>query len=98
MRGVAMNGSLVRMRVARWGAALLLLLLATLASPAARAQGHYRYFPATGHYSRGAFCWFWESHVALYNFGFPITEEYIRKSDGRLVQYYERARFELAGV
>jgi hypothetical protein len=93
-----MNSSHVRTRAMRWSAALLLILLAATAIPAARAQANFRYFTETGHYLHGAFRYFWESHGALWNFGYPITEEYIRKSDGRLVQYFERARFELAGA
>ncbi|HKF94617.1 MAG TPA: hypothetical protein VKB96_08450, partial [Gammaproteobacteria bacterium] len=77
---------------------LLLVLLTASSIPAASAQGDARYFGETSHYLRGAFRYFWESHGGLANFGFPITEEYIRKSDGRIVQYFERARFELAGV
>jgi hypothetical protein len=77
---------------------LLLILLTATAIPAASAQGDARYFGETSHYLRGAFRYFWESHGGLATFGFPITEEYIRKSDGRIVQYFERARFELAGV
>jgi hypothetical protein len=93
-----MNGSQLRRRAVRWSMALLLILLTATAIPAASAQGDARYFGETSHYLRGAFRYFWESHGGLANFGFPITEEYIRKSDGRIVQYFERARFELAGV
>jgi hypothetical protein len=78
--------------------ALLLIVLTATSIPAASAQGDVRYFGETSHYLRGAFRYFWENHGGLANFGFPITEEYIRKSDGRIVQYFERARFELAGV
>jgi hypothetical protein len=54
-----------------------------------------RYFGESGHYLRGALRYFWESRGGLANFGYPVTEEFIRKSDGRIVQYFERARFEL---
>lgn len=54
-----------------------------------------RYFSQTGHYLRGAFRSFWERNGNTQIFGLPITEEYIRRSDGKLVQYFERARFEL---
>jgi hypothetical protein len=70
----------------------LALLLGGL--PAARAQDA-RYFPETGHTLRGQFRSFWEQNGALATFGFPITEEYAG-SNGRLVQWFERARFELA--
>ncbi|MBK9715686.1 MAG: hypothetical protein IPO81_31055 [Kouleothrix sp.] len=90
-----MNASLARRRVLRWTAVLLLLLLPATIVPAAGAQGDVRYFGETGHFLRGAFRSFWESRGGLSNFGFPVTEEFIRKSDGRIVQYFERARFEL---
>lgn len=54
-----------------------------------------RYFPQTGHYAKGAFLSFWERNGGVRIFGLPITEEYYRRSDGKVIQYYERARFEL---
>ena len=63
--------------------------------PAASAQTSVRYFSQTGHYLRGAFRAFWERSGGVAIFGYPITEEYYRRSDGRIVQYFERARFEL---
>ncbi|MCG8350717.1 MAG: hypothetical protein MI924_23350 [Chloroflexales bacterium] len=62
------------------------------------AQVRIAYFSQTGHYLRGAFLAFWERRGGVSIFGLPITEEYIRRSDGKLVQYFERARFELRGV
>lgn len=53
------------------------------------------YVPQTGHYLRGAFRSLWEARGGVEIFGYPITEEYIRKSDGKLVQFFERSRFEL---
>src|SRR4029453_3402028 len=97
MRGVAMNDSQMRRRVVRWSMVLLLIMLTASAIPAASAQGDARYFGETSHYLRGAFRYFWESRGGVANFGFPITEEYVRKSDGRIVQYFERAPFGLAG-
>lgn len=86
-------------RWARWGHALagaitLALALAS-AAPAAQAQADVRYFSQTGHYMRGAFRYFWEANGGLATFGYPVTEEYRRASDGRVVQFFERARFEL---
>jgi hypothetical protein len=64
-------------------------------TPAAR-DG--RVFPETGHALRGAFRAFWESNGGLARFGYPLTEEIVEPEDGhgrpRLVQYFERARFE----
>jgi hypothetical protein len=75
--------------------ALALLLLSVLPCTPAAAQEDVIYIPETGHYLRGQFRAFWESRGGVGIFGFPITEEYVRQSDGRIVQYFERARFEL---
>ncbi len=85
--------------VGRWCAALLVMLLALGALPAAptAAQSDLRYFGETGHYLRGAFRQYWERNGGLERFGYPITEEYFR-SDGRIVQWFQRARFELAST
>lgn len=56
------------------------------------------YFPKTGHTLRGVFLSYWRTHGGLSVFGYPISEEFIERSeDGReaLVQYFERHRFEL---
>ena len=42
---------------------------------------------------RYGFYQFWEAHGGLFIFGYPITDEITE--DGRTVQYFERARFEL---
>ncbi len=56
------------------------------------------YFPETGHYLLSAFRLYWQSHGALAQFGYPLTEEFLERnpSDGQLytVQYFERNRFE----
>jgi hypothetical protein len=83
------------MRMVRWCLGLLLLVLSATALPTARAQNQPRYFQATGHYLRGAFRSFWERRGGLTSFGYPLTEEYYRQADGRIIQYFERARFEL---
>jgi hypothetical protein len=56
------------------------------------------YFPQTGHFLKGAFRSYWERKGREATFGYPVTEEFIRKSDGKLVQYFERARLELRVV
>jgi spore germination protein len=57
------------------------------------------YFPQVQHTLEGTFLKYWQEHGGLAQFGFPISESMIEKSavDGRtyLVQYMERARFEL---
>jgi hypothetical protein len=52
------------------------------------------YFPETGHHlsNRSGFLDFWRANGQLQIFGYPITEEFVE--DGRIVQYFERARFE----
>jgi hypothetical protein len=83
----------------RWPLVLLALLVALGATaPTTRAQSDVVYFPETGHYLRGAFLSFWQTRGDVYIFGLPITEEYVRQSDGRIVQYFEKARFELLVV
>ncbi|NTU81969.1 MAG: lamin tail domain-containing protein [Chloroflexales bacterium] len=71
----------------------LAVLLAAL--PAAHAQSDVRLFPETGHALGGAFRVFWEANGAVETFGYPISEE-LTAADGRLMQWFERARFELA--
>lgn len=74
--------------------------VAPLAPPsqAAQAQGEVLYIPETGHTLRGAFLYFWRTNGGplgnVYTFGYPITEEYRDPATGRIVQYFERARFE----
>jgi hypothetical protein len=50
------------------------------------------YFPETGHTLRDPFLAFWEAQGGLEIYGLPITEPF--DQGGRMVQYFERARFE----
>ena len=56
------------------------------------------YFAETGHSLAGGFKHYWDAHGGLAQFGYPISEEVAEPSsaDGvaRVVQYFERARFE----
>jgi beta propeller repeat protein len=52
-----------------------------------------RYFPQTGHAISYGFKEFWEENGGMAVFGYPITREF--SENGRTVQYFERARFEL---
>lgn len=83
-------------------AALLLALFAlgslTLLAWPAGAATELLYVPQTGHYVKGVFRDFWDKSGGLPNFGYPITEEYIDPASGRVFQYFERARFERAGI
>jgi hypothetical protein len=51
------------------------------------------YFPATNHLIGTPFRTYWKNRGGLAIFGLPIGEAQLE--DGRLVQYFERARFEL---
>jgi hypothetical protein len=55
-------------------------------------------FPATGHSLRGSFYDYWQANGGLPRFGYPLTEEILEPDAAnnrpRVVQYFERARFE----
>jgi hypothetical protein len=75
------------------------ILAGVQGAPTARvpAEPGYRYFPETGHNVGPRFGAFWEANGGLPQFGFPLTEPFEQElEDGsiRLVQYFERARFE----
>src|SRR5688572_32280177 len=54
-----------------------------------------QYFPETGHNVRGDFLQFYSrANDPKLVFGYPITEQ-ITSRDGKTVQYFHRARFEL---
>src|SRR5687768_8308887 len=54
-----------------------------------------QFFPETGHHVRGDFLRFYSSVPdPTLVFGYPITEQ-ITSKDGKTVQYFQRARFEL---
>jgi hypothetical protein len=55
-------------------------------------EGRYRYFAQTGHFLRGRFLQYWESHGGTAILGLPITEALVQ--DGLTVQYLERVRLE----
>jgi hypothetical protein len=61
-------------------------------APPAIGVGRFRYFPETGHFLRGVFLTYWETHGATAVLGLPITEALVE--DGLTVQYLERARLE----
>src|SRR3954447_15796132 len=68
-----------------------------LASPLGQGTSHY--FPETRHTVQGKFWQYWQSHGALAQQGYPISDEFVEVSDlnGKpyTVQYFERAVFEL---
>ena len=74
---------------------LLLLLPLTVWGPAQAQPSDVLFFPETGHNVKGDFLRHYNS-VRDPNlvFGYPITEQ-ITSKDGKTVQYFQRARFEL---
>lgn len=81
----------------RWAWTLVLLavmLLAAAAPASTQAQGKV-YFPQTGHFVGGAFRSYWERNGGVEIFGYPLSEEFVQNRDGRVAQWFERARFEL---
>ena len=84
-------------KTSRWLAviAAIYLLFTSWGSVQAQASD-VEYFAQTGHYVRGDFLRFYRgipNPTLLY--GYPLTEQFTSK-DGKLVQYFQRARFERA--
>ncbi|HUE98418.1 MAG TPA: hypothetical protein VMN99_04130 [Anaerolineales bacterium] len=74
---------------------LVLAILLTEWGSAGAQSADVQFFPETGHHVRGDFLRFYESVPdPKLVFGYPITEQ-ITSKDGRTVQYFQRARFEL---
>jgi phage baseplate assembly protein gpV len=73
----------------------LFLLLGHLGTAKAQ-SADVQYFPETGHFVKGAFLQFYNAAKdPKLVYGYPITEQ-ITARDGKTVQYFQRARFELA--
>ncbi len=81
----------------RFTALFLILILLLVPRGSAKAQGadNVQHFPETGHNVKGEFLRFYKTagNPSLV-FGYPITEQ-ITSNDGKVVQYFQRARFEL---
>lgn len=81
-----------------WRVSLPLLFLIILLTPGKTVWAQstdVQYFPETGHSIRGDFLRFYNSvREPRLVFGYPITEQ-ITSKDGKTVQYFQRARFEL---
>lgn len=59
------------------------------------AQSNQLYFPETGHTVSGEFLQFYEKPIdPLLIYGYPITESFQDPTFGRIVQYFQNARFE----
>ncbi len=77
---------------------LILAISMTLrVQPAVAAERQF--FPQTGHTISGPFLAYWQAHDGLAIFGYPIgeaqTERDTFRSRNALIQWFERARFEL---
>ena len=71
-----------------------LLMLANWGTVSAQ-SADVLYFPETGHYVKGTFLQFYTAAKdPKLVYGYPITEQ-ITARDGKTVQYFQRARFEL---
>ncbi len=80
----------------------LILMISVLLAPLgeANAQGseNAEYFPETGHSIKEPFLQFYKSATnPELIYGFPITEKFTSR-DGKVVQYFQHARFELSGT
>jgi hypothetical protein len=77
---------------------ILISLLWLGAHSSAQAQGtDVQFFAETGHSVKGLFLQFYKAAKdPLLYFGYPISEQMVSR-DGKAVQYFQRARFELVG-
>jgi len=74
---------------------LVLIILVTQWGMASAQSADVQFFPETGHSIKGDFLRFYKSiRDPKLVFGYPITEQ-ITSRDGKTVQYFQRARFEL---
>lgn len=74
---------------------LILAMLLTQWGTVNAQSADVQFFPETGHSVRGDFLRFYKSvQDPTLIFGYPITER-ITSKDGKTVQYFQRARFEL---
>mgnify|MGYP000061770143 CR=1 FL=1 len=74
---------------------LLLILPLTVWGPAEAQSADVLFFPETGHNVKGDFLRYYNSvRDPKLVFGYPITEQ-ITSKDGKTVQYFQQARFEL---
>ncbi len=77
------------------GVVLVLLLAVGTWIPAGAQDSNRQYFPETGHNLKDDFLRYYRGTPdALILFGYPISEAFTNR-DGRLTQYFQRARFEL---
>src|SRR5689334_19757852 len=81
-----------------WRVVALFFIVAILLTPwgsVSAQSADVQYFPETGHHVKGDFLRFYHrAPDPKLVFGYPITEQ-ITSRDGKTVQYFQRARFEL---
>src|SRR5689334_275399 len=81
-----------------WRVVALFFIVAILLTPwgsVSAQSADVQYFPETGHHVKGDFLRFYNrAPDPKLVFGYPITEQ-ITSRDGKTVQYFQRARFEL---
>jgi hypothetical protein len=74
---------------------LIVFILLTNWGPASAQSADVLFFPETGHNIKGEFLKFYNTAKdPKLVYGYPITEQ-ITSKDGKTVQYFQRARFEL---
>ncbi len=74
---------------------VLLIIIASVCQPVSADTSGSSWFPLTRHFVQGEFLKFYQSAPdPLTLFGYPITEAFTDQT-GRLIQYFQRARFEL---
>jgi hypothetical protein len=77
---------------------IVLISLLTTWGPAQAQSADVLYFAETGHFVKGAFLQFYNAAKdPKLVYGYPITEQ-ITARDGKTVQYFQRARFELTSA
>ena len=82
-------------KMRRFIVTILILAILLPIGGAAQAQTDVKYFSDTGHYLRGAFLQYYNAaNNPQLVYGSPITEQFVAR-DGKTVQYFHKARFEL---
>ena len=81
--------------IRRFIAVIFILAISLSAWGSVQAQADVQYFPESGHYIKGAFLQYYNAAKdPTLVYGYPITEQ-ITAKDGKTVQYFNKARFEL---
>jgi hypothetical protein len=90
---------LTRIRIALAVLLAFILLVVLTGGALAQTPPAEQFFPETGHTVKADFLNFYRStSEAQLLFGYPITEAYVDPLTNQLVQYFQRARFDLVAV